>query len=102
MASTPVSEPIIAAIPVAGASNVDYAPTPVPTEMYQPGVYQADVYQPVVVPPAQHAQVAPLQPAPLVAPPLVSSEAPLAPPSFDCNNIPTSKSGLTRYRESCL
>ncbi len=88
----PVSEPIVAAIPVAEANTVSYAPQPV----------VQDVYQPVpLAPPVQQAQVAPLAPVPtIVAPPL--NEAPLAPPTFDCDNIPTSKSGLTRYRESCL
>lgn len=90
IANAPVSEPIIAAIPVAEATTVSY-----------PSV-QPEIYQPVVVPPMQQAQIAPLQPAPLIAPPMLSNEVPLAPPSFDCNNIPTSKSGLTRYRESCL
>lgn len=90
--SGPTSEPIVAAIPVAEANTVSYAPQPLPV----------DVYQPVVVPPQQQAQVVPLQPAPLIVAPPQIQEAPLAPPSFDCDNIPTSKSGLTRYRESCL
>lgn len=92
VATGPVSEPIITAIPVANPSNVAYSPSPV----------QPDIYQPVVVPPMQQAQVTPLQPAPLIAPTIVGNEAPLPAPSFDCNNIPTSKSGLTRYRKSCL